>query len=867
MLSSHINCDLHPQYGLVSICTAKHQCQRKLCPQCVQEHKIASDLIIPYQKFVEQLLQKFDKSQIDFQSQQSTTLLQTIQKKLDSILEEVKIIITNLKESINIISTMSKYGDNRYENLINPNLNPLECKVEDLQFLVEFLNSNSVMEWNKKKKIVLDQMTKVIPFWEKLVIGACSLNHAIDYVKNYLQIYYVTSSTQKEITQEIICLDGLEQTNYGLSSTKFYFTRKPNGNKIYSKEGDCLRLENTQLGQQVEDIIHNLEQIRYLQFKGQFGINGYKIKQWNYFWKEQQIGGGKFNFQGQKEGKWIDLCQDYCEYFIITISYQSQKNVIEIGSYQLDKRIGCWNYFWKNNKIGGGLYDEIGNEFKTGLWIELSNGFRNNSQVTYNGEYNNGQKVGSWDIFYNYEGKNKKIGGGSYDQINQMKIGRWIELSDEFYNQSQVTYHGVYVNDKKVGRWDIFFKGEYEEEFKKIGGGSYDEDGDELKIGKWTELSRGFNFYSQVTYNGDYKNGKKVGLWDIYFNWNGNQKIGGGQYAEEGNEFKVGKWTELSDGFKDDSQVTYKGEYLNGKKVCKWDAYFKNIYDVSKYEWIGGGLYDEEGNGLKIGEWIELSDEFEHRSQVTYNGQYKLDKKVGEWVIYFNLGGKQQIGGGSYDEVDSIKKGKWIELREKFYDGSQVTYDGEYKKGKKVGKWDILYKGRKIGGGFYDNEDSFKIGKWIELSGLFAFNFQVTHIGDYKIGKKIGKWDIYCNNEKIGGGFYDQEDSVKIGKWIDLSDGFSNESQVTYVGEYKKGNKVGKWNIQFKNEKVGGGLYGEENSIKIGKWIEVIDNFGAGVGQLKITYNGEYNDGKKVGTWIEMDIGGNKKRKEISYNN
>lgn len=36
---------------------------------------------------------------------------------------------------------------------------------------------------------------------------------------------------------------------------------------------------------------------------------------------------------------------------------------------------------------------------------------------------------------------------------------------------------------------------------------------------------------------------------------------------------------------------------------------------------------------------------------------------------------------------------------------------------------------------------------------------------------------------------------------------------------------------------------------------------------MKITYNGEYNDGKKVGIWIEMDIGGNKKRKEISYNN
>ncbi|CAD8210091.1 unnamed protein product [Paramecium pentaurelia] len=95
-----------------------------------------------------------------------------------------------------------------------------------------------------------------------------------------------------------------------------------------------------------------------------------------------------------------------------------------------------------------------------------------------------------------------------------MKIGRWIESSDGFYNQSQVTYHGAYVNDKKFSRWDIFFKGEYEEEFKKM-------------------------------------QNLIINIIQKYFSVCG-------QYAEEGNEIRVGRWTELSNGFKDDSQVTQK---------------------------------------------------------------------------------------------------------------------------------------------------------------------------------------------------------------------------------------------------------------------------------------------------------------------
>lgn len=50
------------------------------------------------------------------------------------------------------------------------------------------------------------------------------------------------------------------------------------------------------------------------------------------------------------------------------------------------------------------------------------------------------------------------------------------------------------------------------------GGGSFDEQGYGIKIGKWVELIDGFGLNGQVTYIGEYINGKKVGRWNITFN-------------------------------------------------------------------------------------------------------------------------------------------------------------------------------------------------------------------------------------------------------------------------------------------------------------------------------------------------------------
>ncbi|CAD8107873.1 unnamed protein product [Paramecium sonneborni] len=199
----------------------------------------------------------------------------------------------------------------------------------------------------------------------------------------------------------------------------------------------------------------------------------------------------------------------------------------------------------------------------------------------------------------------------------------------------------------KVGRWDIMYCKMRENQYKQIGGGSYDQEGNQKKIGRWTELDEGFDSQKQLTYKGEYNvNGMKVGRWEIISNQYGEYKqIGGGSYDSEGNQKKIGRWTELDEGFDSQKQLTYKGEYnMNGMKVGKWEI-ISNQYGEYKQMQIlvifkiysGGGSYDSEGNQKKIGRWTELDEKFMSMKQITYNGEYNMNgMKVGQWDIMYS---------------------------------------------------------------------------------------------------------------------------------------------------------------------------------------------------------------------------------------
>ncbi|CAD8130526.1 unnamed protein product [Paramecium sonneborni] len=265
----------------------------------------------------------------------------------------------------------------------------------------------------------------------------------------------------------------------------------------------------------------------------------------------------------------------------------------------------------------------------------------------------------------------------------------------------------------KVGRWDIMYCQYNEKEYKQIGGGSYDKEGNQNKMGKWIEIYEGFTDCNttskKVTYNGEYNmNGMKVGRWDImYCKYNEIEykQIGGGLYDQEGNQKKIGNWEELYEKFEYYSQITYDGEYnLNGMKVGRWDImycqYNEKEYKQMQIIYSGGGSYDKEGNQNKMGKWIEIYEGFTDcnttSKKVTYNGEYNMNgMKVGRWdIIYYKYNEieYQQIGGGSYDQEGNQKKiRKWVELDEAFCSDKQIIYNGEYNmNGMKVDRWDII---------------------------------------------------------------------------------------------------------------------------------------------------------------------------------
>ncbi|CAD8129436.1 unnamed protein product [Paramecium sonneborni] len=266
---------------------------------------------------------------------------------------------------------------------------------------------------------------------------------------------------------------------------------------VYSKEGAILRIDKVCDAFQNPEIFNNLDYIHYLFWQGQYCKNKMKVGKWIVFWDKvfvKNVGG--YYKDGEKQGIWIDLF----------LNYQNQAQIFTSGEYYNNFKMGFWKYIYQDKMIGGGYQNKFGQ--KQGKWIELDDGFCNSKQVTFEGEYKmKGMKVDRWNIMYCFQEKMdlKKCkyfsiirnvifiysGGGSYYQLKeQKKIGKWVELDEGFYDSKQVTDNGEYNKEgMKIGRWDINFC-KYND-----GGGSYDEEVGQKKIGKWVELDEGFDTY------------------------------------------------------------------------------------------------------------------------------------------------------------------------------------------------------------------------------------------------------------------------------------------------------------------------------------------------------------------------------------
>ncbi|CAD8118670.1 unnamed protein product [Paramecium primaurelia] len=316
---------------------------------------------------------------------------------------------------------------------------------------------------------------------------------------------------------------------------------------------------------------------------------------------------------------------------------------------------------------------------------------------------------------------------------------------------------------------------------------------------------------------------------------------GCGVYDE--NEQQNGFWVQLKrNQMNQYHHAKSLGQYVHGIKVGTWNIFFGN-------QFVGKGAYNEEGK--KYGDWIKLSNysQFDKRNLngnpilhklVTFVGEYTNGKKSGQWQI---KQGNIIIGGGLYDDM-GYKNGKWKELSN-FKLPFFVIQIGEYNKGFKQGRWEILLNKNqgleKIGGGIYDTQ-GMKHGKWISLHDNFNHNCKVLDIGQYDHGIKQGRWDIktikYYEHDVltyyfwpkdtfyiIAGGNY--QNGEKNGKWIDLDENYNYHNQILYEGEFYKDLKQGKWDMMKHHNsfinRIGGGQYNQDG-LKHLKWIELDKN-------------------------------------------
>ncbi|CAD8123714.1 unnamed protein product [Paramecium sonneborni] len=336
------------------------------------------------------------------------------------------------------------------------------------------------------------------------------------------------------------------------------------------------------------------------------------------------------------------------------------------GSYKDGKKVGQWVLIFNNQEKGGGCYNDEG--LKNGCWTELHEKYNEQCQISIKGQYINGIKSNSWIITY----QDKHLGGGDYEE--SQKTGHWIEVYENFNDRCQIILEGEYIKGQKSGQWITKLRESSVEQFQLIiGQGNYK---DGLKIGEWIDIDLNYELTNQITYCGEYQNGRKLGFWQIKQN---QVVIGGGVYLL--GAIKDGQWVELDDNFSDLCQIFYSGQYKNGIKNGDWEIKMRSKNNLNDIIFQGGGKYLQ---GVQIGIWRELSQNSWNDCQIIYEGSYENGKKYGKWDTYVqqdsSIQKKTLEGGGQYN-IKGLKDGPWIDLSESIWNPQQSLIVQKFQSG------------------------------------------------------------------------------------------------------------------------------------------------------------------------------------------
>ncbi|MGO2477598.1 MAG: toxin-antitoxin system YwqK family antitoxin, partial [Pseudoalteromonas sp.] len=155
-------------------------------------------------------------------------------------------------------------------------------------------------------------------------------------------------------------------------------------------------------------------------------------------------------------------------------------------------------------------------------------------------------------------------------------------------------------------------------------------------------------------------------------------------------------------------------------------------------------------------------------------GEYKYGKKVGKWIITDYYGTLKE----HYN-----KDGKLTGVRERYNEKGELTLREHYKSGEKNGEYLEYKDGKLVVKGQYTKGR--RQGEWRESQGYAPYR---AVKGRYQNGVRVGKWRIYSPNGYLRGiEFYNNE-----GLMDGLLVTFSQEGALAQVVQYKNDRRHGK---------------------------------------------------------------------------
>lgn len=257
--------------------------------------------------------------------------------------------------------------------------------------------------------------------------------------------------------------------------------------------------------------------------------------------------------------------------------------------------------------------------------------------------------------------------------------------------------------------------------------------------------------FSSLILKGNYKNGKKNGLWQEFTEKsksNGesvNYKSNEGEYIDD---IKQGTWTQFYESGNKAKETIYKDGKKNGAEqkfsskgqITEETFYVDDIREGNYFKKSSSGNNICQGSFIKDkknGKWIEYNSITEKSDVLKFDFNFKDDKKEGQAIFYNEEGTKSSEGNYKND----FKIAYWKE----FYPSGQLRSEGNKKAQPTENETDMKEMDSSCPGP-NSNGKSINIGEWknyYKSNDLFS-------VGNYdEKGIATKEWKFYYKGNKL----------------------------------------------------------------------------------------------------------------------